>query len=552
MKAENISAKIVQKYLVQNTHDLKSLGGLLVSGIISTFGVYGLIAPFFTTDGVLSSKVYTTLVAFVIVLVIFDTIKRASFTKWLNSILKETILLKKRATSYLIITILSTFFLISLDALGSWTTAELGANLYLQAKTNKSTEFKILEQNAENGKVSATNYKEELKAWKEMKAEAYQNCNDKWAGWKAKYKAKCKTEWGNKHPMPTNTTSGNINIKDYQSIKNQNQGFLDEYLQTILFILLSLLTLLMQYLTISKIHDDYKDIDDSLSDDKIEFIRDDIAEHEQIQAEHEQAVAEMKADATRTKKDLDKEFSRVGEAIGITHKKKRNNTRAKTILRIANNEYVPQEQSRAGFATNPFAETTEEPKTTKELISDLDIQKVFTGINNNGAILAYLYKDYLIQNDRSAIVTKPKKGWLKRDLKMYDGMLYIETSKYNDNHEPLYKGKQTSLYKLIEIVDSLSHKDDNWNTKDKESKITKETNSNLDVETIVRKLWKNGAVKKGDKLLPKNQTINIKSRTQTKLLTSIYKEMVELGYAELRGNKGYYAKIDYNDILEAI
>jgi VIT1/CCC1 family predicted Fe2+/Mn2+ transporter len=136
MKTENISAKIVQKYLVQNAHDLKSLGGLLVSGIISTFGVYGLIAPFFTTDGVLSSKVYTALVAFVIVLVIFDTIKRASFTKWLNSILKEVILLKKRATSYLIITILSTFFLISLDALGSWTTAELGANLYLQAKTN--------------------------------------------------------------------------------------------------------------------------------------------------------------------------------------------------------------------------------------------------------------------------------------------------------------------------------------------------------------------------------------------------------------------------------
>jgi hypothetical protein len=73
-----------------------------------------------------------------------------------------------------------------------------------------------------------------------------------------------------------------------------------------------------------------------------------------------------------------------------------------------------------------------------------------------------------------------------------------------------------------------------------------------DVETIVKKLWKNGAVEKGDKLLPKNQTIDIKSRTQAKLLTSIYKEMVELSYAELRGNKGYYAVADYHTVLSAV
>jgi predicted RNA-binding protein len=107
--------------------------------------------------------------------------------------------------------------------------------------------------------------------------------------------------------------------------------------------------------------------------------------------------------------------------------------------------------------THQIGFKAEEPKTTEELLKNLDIQKVFAGIDNNGIIFAYLYKDYLIQNNRSAIITKPKKGCINRDLQMYNGMLYIETSKYNDNHEPLYEGKQTALYKLIEIVDSLSH-----------------------------------------------------------------------------------------------
>jgi hypothetical protein len=110
--------------------------------------------------------------------------------------------------------------------------------------------------------------------------------------------------------------------------------------------------------------------------------------------------------------------------------------------------------------SNPSLELIKNPafsfNTTKELISDLDIQKVFTGTNNNGAILAYLYLGYLIQNDRgSAIITKPKRGWLKRDSQIYNGMLYIETYKYLDNHEPLYEGKQTALYKLIEMVDKF-------------------------------------------------------------------------------------------------
>jgi len=97
-------------------------------------------------------------------------------------------------------------------------------------------------------------------------------------------------------------------------------------------------------------------------------------------------------------------------------------------------------------------------KTTEQLIKDLDLKKVITGVNNHGIIYAYLYKDHLIQNNREAIITKPKSGFIKSDPKVFNGSPFIETSIYNAYHEPLYTGKQAPLYELIEIIDLSSTK----------------------------------------------------------------------------------------------
>ena len=202
-KKPQIKNQILEDYLINSSHDLKSIGGLIVSGIISTFGVYSLIRPFFTEGEVTNTATLNTaLIAFVIVLIIFDTVKRGAFTKFFNSLLKKKIIESKVKKGYLVIAVFATVFMIMLDGLGSWSTAEKGANLYSQFKTNSSTEYQILQQNAESGKQEASNYPLLLETWKESKKEAYKNCNDTWRGWKAKYKAKCKTEWDNAHPMP--------------------------------------------------------------------------------------------------------------------------------------------------------------------------------------------------------------------------------------------------------------------------------------------------------------------------------------------------------------
>ena len=452
-KKPPIKNQILEDYLISSSHDLKSVGGLVVSGIISTFGVYTLIRPFFTDgEATNTATLNTALIAFIIVLIIFDTVKRGAFTKFFNSLLKTKIINSKMKKGYLVIAVFATIFMIGLDTLGSWSTAEKGANLYTQFKTNGSTEYQILQQNAESGKATANNYSLELSAWKESKSEAYSICDDKWKGWKAKYKAKCKTEWNNDNPMPKQTTTGQIKIEDYKNIKEDNQSFLDKYLFTILFILLSLMTLLMQYLTIAKIYDDYNDIEEGLTFDRIEFINDTIQEHETILAEHEQKTAELIANAQREKKDKDRKFQEIGEAIAITHKVKRNDTRAETIKRIANNTYVPTETAKAGFVYNPL------------------------------------------------------------------------------HQEQSQETQESDSYDFIS--------DDNKNY--------------LRTGEILLRLWNNNKVKAGDKLTPKTKVINIKRRKDIDALAKVYQSLVKGGYAELRGNKGYYALVDMKDIEGSI
>jgi len=389
-----IKNSILSEYLIDSSHDLKSIGGLIVSGVISTFGVYGIIRPFFDS----MPKLYISILAFIIVLIIFDTIKRGALSKYLNSLLKKKIIGSKVKQGYLVIAIFATIFMMLLDGLGSWTTAQKATNLYTEWKTNHSTEYQILKENAENGKIKAQNYTTLLETWKESKRDAYQNCNDKWRGWKSKYKARCKEKWDNKNPMPKDTSSSNIKIDDYKSIQEDRKGFIDEWLQTILFILLLIMTFLMQYLTIAKIYDDYNEIEESLTSERIDFINDTIQEHETILAEHEQQVAELMANSTREKKSEDRKFKEVGEAIAITHKKKMVKTRAKTVLRIANNEYVPQEKSKAGFVNFSFnSDETVKPNGYNQTVN----QSVKSNRENN------TQKENSNQSVNQTVITEP-------------------------------------------------------------------------------------------------------------------------------------------------
>jgi len=430
-KKTSIKDNILAAHLINGSHDFKSVGGLLVSGVVSTFGIYSIILPFFTDEEVVNSSSLTiTLIAFVVLLIIVDTIKRGSLTKYFNSLLKRKILKTSSKKGYLVVSTFTILFMVLLDSLGAYATAEKGATLYSQSKTNSSTEFKILQQNAETGKATASNYTLELSTWKENKKEAHSNCVDKWKGWKSKYKANCKSEWNEANPMPKQTADGQIKISDYKAIKNDNRGFLDRWLFSILFVLLGGITLLMQYLTIAKIHDDKNDIEDSLNDDRIEFIKDDISEHEAIQAEHEQEVAKVIVDSTKRQKGLDKDFKEVGEAIVITHKKKRNETRGKTVMRIANNEYVPHEESKAGHVHNPFANVK--------------------GLNNEDEILKK-FDDAIKKEEGDEDIFIFNKLWLTKSTATENERMKNANEKLNPKSKVINTSKRGEMQRLSKV-----------------------------------------------------------------------------------------------------
>ncbi len=557
-KKPPIKNQILEDYLISSSHDLKSVGGLVVSGIISTFGVYTLIRPFFTDgEATNTATLNTALIAFVIVLIIFDTVKRGAFTKYFNSLLKKKIIESKAKRGYLVIAIFATVFMIGLDTLGSWSTAEKGASLYTQFKTNSSTEYQILQQNAESGKIEANNYPLQLEAWKQSKKDAYNTCMEQWRGWKSKYKAKCKKDWDNAHPMPQPTSTGQIKIDDYKNIKEDNQSFLDKYLFTILFILLSLMTLLMQYLTISKIYDDYNDIEESLTFDRISFIQDTIQEHEQILAEHEQQTAELLANAQREKKSKDRKFVEIGEAIAITHKEKRNATRAETVKRIANNTYVPVEQSKAGFV-DPFPsfssnQPKEEPKEW-----DYELVQNFGQLYSTFHFLWFWWNKGTAKKGEELNSIVPfktlhqfdgLKAVTKKDNKYYANMSFYEAFRYFNklgmySHQAVKPYQELTGHSLTEEELKDIKKEYGMYSWKNEKGTTLEEGTERSERFYFDRLFE-ASKQKGDKLNPKSKVIDTSKRREVEALSKVYKKMVNLGIAELRGNKGYYALMDY-------
>ncbi len=386
--------------------------------------------------------------------------------------------------------------MIMLDGLGSWSTAEKGANLYSQFKTNSSTEYQILQQNAESGKAIVSNYTLELQTWKEEKREAKRRCNSRNRSQGSR--GICLDKWLDKNAMPKQTANGQIKIDDYKSIKEDNQSFLDEYLFTILFVLLSLMTLLMQYLTIAKIYDDYNDIEEGLTFERIEFINDTIQEHETILAEHEQKVAELMADSTREKKGKDRKFQEIGEAIAITHKQKMNDTRAETVKRIANNVYVPQEESKAGFAHNPFF---------KEEMNQHE--KNVRGLNDEDEILKRF--DSVIDKEEKYQSIRPNNPTNQSD----------QSTKNNDNSkcsdQSIRLNNQTNQSERVQSIDFRLF--------------------NQDEVKLLSFLWAKGTIKQSDQLITKKAVLKVigNNRGNSDALTKLYKKLHSLGYISKHG-----------------
>jgi len=340
----------------------------------------------------------------------------------------------------LVIFFLSLAFMFVFDVVGSVSTANYTEQSYQDFRATNSKEFELLTQNAESGKSELSIYSQELTAYQQNKRDAYQVCSEKWKGWKAKYKAKCKNQWNRANPTPTKPNSSTtVKVDDYKSVKNDTNGdFLSKYIFYIILFLSLALTMLLQYTTVSQILENHEDIDETLTDEVIGILQDRISELETNMIQHETQRNELISDSDREHKANKRQFEKLGKAIQLLSLNKAVDARGATVQRIANNETMPTTNKKAGFVRTPFSSNQQNQEQSQPLTKDVLFDRLF-------------------------------------------------------------KGKTSE-----------------------------------------------------QKLNPKPNVININKRSESQLLSSVYKRLLSLGIAELRGNQGYYSLIGYESALKRI
>jgi len=339
----------------------KSVSALIFSGAISTFGIYSLIA-----GAVKEDYVSVALGIFILILIVADTFKRGALSRYYNSQIRHYITGKGKVLKMqLVIFFLSLAFMSVFDIVGAFSTAKYANQAYQDFSTTHSKEFDLLEQNAKAGKDNLNIYTKELEAWQQDKRDAYQTCNEKWRGWKAKYKAKCKQDWEKKNPKPTKPNStGKIKVDDYKKIKEDvNQDFLSKYLYYIVLFLSLALTAILQYTTISEIQDEKDEIEEMLTPQLAGTLQDRLLILENNAIEHETERNELIRKSDQAHKKETRKFEELGEGMKILSLQKATISRGETIKRISNNVPYSKEEptAKAGFV-NFGAMPTEEPK----------------------------------------------------------------------------------------------------------------------------------------------------------------------------------------------
>jgi len=69
---------------------------------------------------------------------------------------------------------------------------------------------------------------------------------------------------------------------------------------------------------------------------------------------------------------------------------------------------------------------------------------------------------------------------------------------------------------------------------------------------IVTRMFQGGLVGAGDKLTPRAKVLTANNRSENEKVSKIYNTLVDNGIIERVGNKGYFAKADYQSALKAI
>jgi len=404
---------------------IKSISALFFSGLISTFGIYSILLSMDIKDNAL----YKAIGIFIIILIVADTFKRGALANYLNSVTRNNILGNvKTRKMQLVISGLALSFMLVFDVVGSISTANYTEQSYQDFRATNSKEFELLEQKAKQGKETNSNYTLELKIWNELKSEEIARCATR--NRTQKYRNICLDKWKATHAIPVNPKADTtVNVSDFKELKTEsNEDFLSSYMFYIIFFLAMALTMLLQYTTLSEILEKHEDIDETLTPEVIGILQDRISELETNMIQHETKRNELISDSDREEKTHKRQFEKLGKAIKLLGISKAVDARGKTVQRVANNTYVPKEESKAGFVDFSF-NTNDNNQTVNQTVNQSVKPKEET-------------KGQKVDNEATVnqtVITEPLTEWLdikkftNEELKLIDILWDKGNVKANDS-----------------------------------------------------------------------------------------------------------------------
>ena len=170
-----------------------------------------------------------------------------------------------------------------------------------------------------------------------------------------------------------------------------------------------------------------------------------------------------------------------------------------------------------------------------------------------------------IKANNNSIRTLEIESKIKEDeLYLLEARRLADTEVNNSKLELENKIRELEIHQNKKMMLAINKRLDNINTID--TVITNESqtvapatatsrkigfNVNDNYE-IVTRMFQGGLVSAGDKLTPRAKVITVNNRSENERVTKIYNTLADNGIIERVGNKGYFAKADYQTALNTI
>ncbi|HFU75435.1 MAG TPA: hypothetical protein ENK66_04240 [Arcobacter sp.] len=252
------------------------------------------------------------------------------------------------------VAIVITTLFVSLDTWGALQSADSIERMLIEGIVKSSEQYKIAKIEAESGVKEKAQYRKDLNSWRESKTKHSEQCNQKWRV--PRYRTKnqqCQDSFNEPIPQKPKSTidsSKEISEEKYNELEAKAKEKIAGY-RKIFFWVFLITSILLNYFAVSPIVTQFRRKRKELTEDVIEELQN---RFELMNAEKINKIklsTDIQKQKLEEKNIIDVQLEQETYNIILAKKLKALENKRQVPLRIANSEYMPIEQSKAGFVS---------------------------------------------------------------------------------------------------------------------------------------------------------------------------------------------------------